>query len=227
MTLIEVVIAIAILAVIGTITFMALASSIQARDVLAERDFVNQSARVAMGRITRDLQLAFLHRDPTTANTYQTMFVGDDGDPQDSLWFTTLSHKRLYRDARECDQTEITYWLEDDPEVSGLHVLMRREAPRIDERPDEDGVIYPMAYKVSRFAVRYLDPRDCEFKAKWNTYDAEFADTLPRAAQVALVLMGPDPEDEDEEMEYTFATTVLLEYGGKVTCNLFGDTEQE
>lgn len=226
MTLIEVVVALAILAVIGAMALGALASTLAARDALEANDHVQQSARVALGRITRDIELAWLHRDATTVNTYRTLFVGKDADPTDRMWFTTLNHHRLYRDARESDQTEVTIWLEDDPNDDDLYVLMHREAPRIDHEPDKQGVIYPLAYGVKRFTVRYLDGKSCEFLDEWDSTGPDQADRLPRAVQLVLTLMGPDPDDEDEKVEHSFATTILLRYGGKARCDLFGDDEQ-
>lgn len=229
MTLIEVVVSLGILALMGAITWTSLAGTLKARDILEANDEVQQSARVAMAKISRDIELAFLHRDDSTVNTYRTLFVGEDGDSRDTLWFTTLNHQRLYRDARECDQTEVTYWTEPDPEPDhdGLFVLLQREAPRIDQEPDKDGRIYPLAYGVQEFAVRYLDGKTCEWKDEWNTASVDHKDQLPRAVQVMLKIMGPDPDDDEKRVPHTFATTILTEYGGKARCVVVGGEQQE
>lgn len=210
-SLLEVIIAIAILGLIGVLTFTTIASAFQARDMLEQEDEVNQSARVALDRIRRDIQLAFLTGNTQAVSTYHTLLVAKNEDP-DTVWLTTLSHQRLYRDSRECDQTEVTMWTEQDPNNRGYLVLLHREAPRIDNEPEKDGLIYPLAYKVKTFNLRWLDGDSKEWKDEWDTTGVDQANRLPRAAQVVLGLMAPDPDNEGKEIERTFATTGLLQY---------------
>ena len=215
-TLLEVVVALAILALIAGLTFTTIASALNTRDMLEADDVVNQSARVAMARIRRDISLAYLTASTSAVNTYKTIFVGQNSDP-DRMWFATLAHQRLYRGARESDQSEITYWTESDPAGGNAKVLLRRESPRIDNEPERDGVIAPLAYGVASFEVRYLDSQSNEWKDEWDTTGVDTANRLPRAAQVALTLHAPDPEDEERTVERTFLTTVLLEFGPRLT----------
>lgn len=224
-TLLEVVVALAILALIATLTFSTVASALRTRDLLEADDAVNQSARIALSRIRRDLALAYLTTNTSAVNTYRTIFVGQNGDP-DRAWFASLAHQRLYRGARESDQAEITYWTEDDPDTRGALVLLRREAPRIDQEPERDGVIAPLAYDVTRFEIRYLDPRSNEWKDEWDTTGVDQANRLPRAAQVTLSLLAPDPEDDEKTVERSFLTTVMLEFGPRLTRSSTADDEE-
>ncbi len=227
MTLIEVMVAILILALIATLTGMTIAGSLKARDALSYNDDMQQSARVALNKISRELQLAYLSYNRSTPNTYRTVFVAKDTDPVDSIWFATLAHQRLYRNSAECDQAEVTIWAEDDPYLDGHYVLMHRESPRIDHEPGKDGTIYPLAYGVRQFIVRYLNPTTCLWQEEWDSVNGEEIDTLPRAAQIVLILSSIDPDEEDELREHTFATTVVLEYGRKVQCDVFEGEDQE
>jgi len=220
MTLIEVVIAIAIMGMIASMTWVAVNGSIQAREVLGDMDNVQRGARITLGRITRELQLAYMTPNTTAVNTYQTVFVGVDNDPIDQLWFATLSHQRLYRGSREADQAEVTLWGEDDPDGK-YQVLLHRESPRIDNLPDKDGVILPLAYDVASMDLKYLDGQTGEWMDEWDSLGVEFAGRLPRAVRVALVLMGPDPEDDEEMVEYPYATTIILQYADPINRSLF------
>jgi hypothetical protein len=181
--------------------------------VLERRDQTVQQARIAMDRLRRDLTLAYLTKNVGAVNTYRTIFVGQDNGADDRAWFASLSHLRLYKDARECDQTEITYWTEPDPNAEDARVLLRREGPRIDHEPEKDGVIQPLAYNVRAFDIRYLDSTTNEWKESWDTTGADTPNRLPRAALVTLTLLAPDPEDEERMREESFVTTVLLAYG--------------
>ena len=233
LTLMEVMVSLALLAGIGTVVYSALGMSFIARDAYAADDAVQTAGQAAMSRIARELQLAWLTDNFMAINTYRTVFIGEDSDPVDKIWFSSLSHHRIYRDARECDQTEITLWAEDDPTEQGDYVLLHREAPRVDQEPDEDGEILPLAYGVKRLDFKYLDPSTNEWVNEWNSVEGGAPGTigtggvvagsagsgsgsLPRAVRVILVLEGPDPEQPDKTREVPFVTTVMLEYANLI-----------
>lgn len=141
-TLLEVVVAVGIMGVVAVLTFATLANAFALRDILEEEDAINTSARVALDKIAKDLQLAYLTKNTSAVETYYTLFVLRDENP-DVLWFATLAHQRLYRDSRESDQAEVTIWTEDDPEMKNAYALMHRESAFIDGEPDEDGWVLP------------------------------------------------------------------------------------
>lgn len=218
-SLLEVVVALGIMGMIGLITFETIASALDTRDVLEEEDASNQSARVALDRLRRDLRVAYLTTNTSAVNTYRTQFIGKNDSP-DSLWFTTLSHHRLFRESRECDQTEVTYWTEDDPTMRGAKVLLRREAPRIDEEPEKGGLIAPLAYNLKSVEFRYINPVTNEWLEDWDSTGADQANKLPRAVQIALVFLVADPEDPEKLVERPYATTVMLFYADKLTTKV-------
>lgn len=211
MTLIEIVISTGIVVMIGAVGWSSVSSAIEMDEALQAGDNVSRSVRVSMSKLRRELQLAYLTPNRNLPDTYQTVFVGEGGDPS-QLWFTSLSHQRLYRDSRESDQTELSLWVEDGPrEVTKGGILYHREAERIDQYPDEGGAVYPLAYNVKEFGLRYLDSRTGEWVDEWDTRSADTPYVLPRAVQVGLVLLGTDPEDLDRSVDVPFVTTILLE----------------
>lgn len=223
MTLLEIMVAISVLALIGMLTFATVANALDARDWLEADDEANQSARIAMERIQRDLELAWLTPNVQAVNTFRTLFIAKNDDP-DRIWFTTLSHRRKHPNARESDQTEVTYWTEDDPTIDDALVLLRREAPRIDQEPEKDGAILPLAYGLKSFNLRYLDPTTNTWKDEWDTTGIETPYRLPRAARIVLEMLAPDPEDPQRLVTRMYANTVLLAYGPKVTQQSLGGT---
>ena len=102
---------------------------------------------------------------------------------------------------------------------------MHREAPRIDHEPDKGGVIYPLAYGVTQFTTRWLNHKTCEWQDEWDSTDSETSEQLPRAAQIMLAVLGPDPEDPDNEelVERVYVTTVILQYGKRVRCDVYNN----
>lgn len=216
-TLVEVVVALAILSVIGLLSWGAVNGALQARDYLESSDEVDRSARLALGRITRELSLAFLTSNTGAVATYKTVFIGKDSEGGDQLWFSTMAHHRSIRDAREGDQAEVTLWTEPDPNgEGGEYALLHRESGRIDEEPDKQGVVLPLATGVARFDLRYLDGQTSEWRDEWDTTGPDTPNRLPRAVQIVLVLTGPDPDDDERTVEHPYLTTVLLERGQRL-----------
>lgn len=226
MSLMEVMIAISILAVMALFTTQAITSAVKTRDLLAEKDETTRAARVALGQIRRQLQVSFLSQTPTAVATYYTLFVLEDESP-DVLTFTSLSHQRLYRDTRESDQTEISIWAERaNAEQGEGYVLLQRESQRIDEEPDKDGIIYPLAYNVRSFDVRLMDPRTNEWLDEWDTRGVDQSNRLPRAAQISLVLIAPDPKNSGRTVDVPFLTTTMLWFGEPLTQSLLTSGSQ-
>ncbi len=213
-TLIEVVVAMAILAVITVSTWVAFDGVVKMRDTVERTEATTNAARVVLQRATRELSMAFLTRHPSPTQAYGTVFLGTDEGPTDRLLFNTFSHIRLYRNSTEGDTTELTWYTEPDPDNPGLFVLLHREAPRIDGVADQGGVVEVLARRVREFNLRYYD----SFKAgsnndeadedawidEWDTLSLDQERRLPRAVEVNLVLV-----DLDEE-EHAYTTVVLL-----------------
>ncbi len=211
-------VSVAILLVMSTIVYASMRNAIQFQKLLSARDETIRTARAAMSKLTRDFQLSYLTFNTQSATVYQTVFVGLDEDPS-QVFFNSMNHQRMYLDSRECDQTEITVWAEEAPDGHGSgYVLYHREAPRIDELPDEDGRVWPLAYNVRAFHLRYLDPLTGNWTASWDTRKTETFYRYPRAVEIGLVLIAPDPDDETGEatVDVPFLDTVIVEYSERM-----------
>ncbi len=225
-TLIEVVVALGVLVVMAGLAWETLGGALALRNYFEEEQQIERAGQVAMNRISRELSLAFLTENVTAVNTYQTVFVGRDNDDEDEIFFATKSHRRTMYGSRESDQTEITIWLEEDPENPGQSILLHREAQRIDNEPDRDGAILPLARAVSRFDLRYLDPTTNEWLEEWDTQGTTTPNRLPRAMQVVLVIAGPHPEDEDETLDRIHVRTVIIEMADEIDQSAFAGNGQ-
>lgn len=212
MTMMEAIVAIAMVLVLATVGWSSVQGAIELGDALALDDETSRAARVALGRLRRDLQVAYLTEHVMAANTYRTEFVGADRDP-DMLWFTTFNNQRLYRDSRESDQAEVTVWVDRAPrDRRPGGVLLYRVAPRVDQFPDEGGRVLPLAYHVDTFDLHYMDGRIGEWTDRWDSRNADHFRRLPRAVRIGLVLLSPDPMDpERRSVDKPFMTTVILD----------------
>jgi len=219
----ETMISIVIMVIMGGIVAESLRNSAEFNQVLSARDATARTARTAMSRIKRDLQLAYLTPNNTIVDRYQTVFVGEDNSP-DSLFFATLNHQRMYLNTRESDQAEITLWTEPSPkEVGRGNVLYLRESTRIDQYPDEQGKVLPLAYNVRSFELKYLNQANNEWQDEWDTRSADTPYYLPRAVQIGLVLIAASTDDEDDTEDVPFLTTVQIEYAPRLPQSGGGD----
>ncbi|MBX2796247.1 MAG: GspJ family type II secretion system protein [Myxococcales bacterium] len=216
LTLVEAMVAIAILLVMSLVVAESLRNSIEFHNLLSNRDGTVRTARVVLSKLKRDLQLSYLSPNRTQPQRFLTVFVGLDEEP-DKLYFATLNHQRLYLNSREADLAEVTVWAESSKEGPG-YTLYHREAPRIDGEPDEQGVVWPLARNVRSFSLRFLDQQSGEWREEWDSRGADTPYRLPRAVEIALVLIAPDPEDPTGErtVDVPFLTTVVVEYAPRM-----------
>ena len=203
-SLLEVVVAIVILSFITLASWYSFDGIARMKEISEMNEEVSNSARVAMQRIGREVRMSFLTLNPSPTSAYLTAFWGEDQQAMDRLTFNTFSHTRLYRESKEADSTEITYFLAPDPDAPGLYLLLHREAPRIDGKPDEGGVVEVLARRVAGFNLRYYDNVKQEWADVWDSTSAENQLRMPRAIEVAISLVDP------EGVEHPYVTTFLL-----------------
>lgn len=204
-TLIEIMVALAVMAVMASLVYGAFDAMGRTRKGVDEASDRYQQGRNALSRISREVQSAFLslHRplENPGLQVSQTLFKGQDH----RVDFTSFSHRRLGFSSRESDQNELSYFLATNKET-GATDLARREAIVIDLKPDEGGVIQTLAEDVVSFDLSYLDPQLNEWVSSWDSSQptGQF-ERLPKQVKVDLVLAhqsGGSP--------YRFSTKVAV-----------------
>jgi general secretion pathway protein J len=118
-TLMEIALAVSIVAVMGTLTWGSLSQSFDAYETVKDIDQRYHNVRVAMNRMSREIAMAFLTqpgRDFGKEQMWKTAFVGKSGSDFAELQFTSFAHEVLREDAKESDQCEIGYTVERDEE---------------------------------------------------------------------------------------------------------------
>ncbi|WP_437937850.1 type II secretion system protein GspJ [Sorangium sp. So ce341] len=216
-TLLEVIVSVAILAIIGTLIYGAFDGMSRSRAGISRISDRYHQGRGAIARISRELQAAFLSRhQPADKNIVVrlTAFTGEDSSPADRVDFTAFAHRRLLRNAHESDQCEIGYFGSRDPERDKLD-LVRREAKFIDLEPTRGGVVNVLAEDIESFDVRYLDPITGEWVDSWDsTQPAAQFERLPSQVWVTLVLNGgPGGEPIKFETKVPIAMQVPIAFG--------------
>jgi general secretion pathway protein J len=209
MTMIEVVVAVAILAMVGVLIHGVVDSLSRGKKGEGQRAERVHQGRQAMQRIVHDLSTAYLsmHVPSTTALvTGKTVFVGSNGSQFDRLEFTCFGHRRTERDSHESDQAEIGYSVVADPDVPEKMDLVRREQTPIDIDPLKGGTVNEVAEDVQEFDVRYLDPMTGQWVESWDTSQITGQpNRLPLEVRVKLVLKGVGNGDP-----YEYTTKIFI-----------------
>ena len=219
-TLIETMVALGIMVLIASLAWSTMAGTAQMREYLTTEDEITRAGQTAIDRLSRELSLAYLTEHTAAVNTYRTVFIGRDDGDADTIWFASRAHRRAYRGARESDASELTIFTEKDPQVPSLLALLHRESPRVDHEPARSGAVLPLATGVTRFDLRYLEGKSGDWLDEWDSTSVDHLNRLPRAIQIVLTLMGPDPDDEDDLVGHTWVRTVLVESAEPLTRSL-------
>ncbi len=193
MTLIEVMIAMTIFAAVGALVYGGFAQTSHAKTKLERQLNRYHELSSALERMVRELSMAYVsvHYNPLSSlQAMRTAFVGKDSGFGDRIDFTSVSHTRIYRDARESDQNEISYFVTDHPTGEGK-VLARRMSPRIDEKPQEGGRVEVMLEDVLEFELEYLDAVNWEWQSNWDTTTGTGqVNRLPAQVRIKLTVPG-------------------------------------
>ena len=172
MTLIEVMIAVAIVTVVASLVYSGLVQTIKNKERVEAETDRSQEVTTVMSRMARELQSAYVSAQINPIPTLQAMktcFVGSDSSGNDRLDFTSFSHQRLYRDAKESDQNELSYFIARDPNDNSKKVLARREQNRVDDDAQKGGEIHVALENVDELDFEYLDPITIDWVKSWDT----------------------------------------------------------
>jgi general secretion pathway protein J len=209
MTLIEVMVAVGVLAMVAVLIHGVIGSLSRGRKGEALRAERAHQGREAMLRIVRDLSGAYLsaHVPGVPALvTARTAFVGKSSTPFDRLDFTAFAHLRTERDSHESDQAEVGYFVVKDPEATDKMDLVRREQTPIDYEPLKGGIINVVAEDVEKFDVRFLDPQTSQWVETWDTMQVSGQpNRMPLEVSITLVLKGVG-----DGPSYSYSTKVFL-----------------
>ncbi|MEP7051409.1 MAG: prepilin-type N-terminal cleavage/methylation domain-containing protein [Pseudomonadota bacterium] len=198
-TLVELLVAIVILSLISVLIYSAFSSMKRSREGIQRVEDRYREGRLAMARMTRELQSAFISLH-TPLNTQllveKTAFVGTTGMPADRVDFDSFSNRRLDRNSHVSDQCELSYFGSANPEQSGVTDLARRVSTTLDLEPRKGGRVEVLATDIDLFDLQYLDPLTGSWVDTWDTTQTLTGQParLPLQVRIVLVLNGGSRE---------------------------------
>lgn len=186
-TLIEIVIAISILAIIMMVTYSSLDQIIRTKYALDDSREMKAVVNSVLVRMTRELQLAksglplLPQRDKIGQfNKPNLNLLGENlklpnREEGDSITFIASQGGQYLPDGlTHSGDVQITYRVEEDPEQEGqqnrTYYLVREEVPylRSAEEAYKDSMIFPMTRKLVGLKFRYYDSRTNKWVSSWG-----------------------------------------------------------
>lgn len=201
-TLIEVTLAIAILALVMALAYQVLNTNLTAADRIERVLRRAEVGPAVLHALEQDLR-SVLRVEGNAKATFVGKH-GPDGSDGDQVDFVSTRDGFDSERQKVCDFCETGFRVErnaDGPDL-GFYTLYRRFDPFIDSEPLRGGTLIPIYARVKRFALRYYDGTD--WVGEW---DDKQASAYPKAVEVTLEI-GYDDGDE-ANTELTRFTTVV------------------
>jgi len=216
-TLVELVISVALLAVIFSILYSALSQIIESKRLLDDRRDSTAIAAAIVGRMTKEFQLAYggtkLLPLPSDAQkifpprvSLQGLSEGDEQLSRASITFLALEGGQYLPDGgTHSGLVQITYRVEKDPEAreKGIFYLIRDEFPytRPTEKAHKSLMTFPITNRLVSFKIRYFSEEDDAWFDGWGE-DNHLG--LPQLIKFEVTIRSPLGRED------TFTTTVAL-----------------
>ncbi len=211
LTLLEVMLAIAILAVMMTLAWTTISNTSDAKKTFEAYEERNHELRMALGRIVRDFEHAYLSQnEDRNAAHPRTMFIAKSSLRLPEVRFSTLDHRVLWADANESEQTVISYVPHDDREHPGVVDWIRREQRRMsNEPPEEEPADYDvLVHDIVAAKLEFWNWKNNDWQDTWDTTQADGQKGwLPSRVRITITVKGPD----DKEVKLTTQARIWMQ----------------
>ena len=196
MTLMEIMIAIAILAIMMSLAWKTIANTSDSKKVFERYEERNHELRMALGRIVTDFESAYISRNEDPAASHpRTMFIAKSGSKIPQISFSTMGHRVLWSDANESEQTVITYLAHDSREHPGETDLVREERRRpSNQPPEEEPAEYDVLCRnIGKLELKFWNWKNLEWQDTWDTTQSDGQrGWLPTRVRITLTVKGQD-----------------------------------
>ena len=208
-TLMEVMIAATIVALMGGLIYGSFGPMLRAKEVIEQESEHYRATQVALTRMSREISMAFFSNDfdhtrYRDKSDMPTFFTGD----RDQLQFTSFAHQRRYKDAKESDQEILDYHMGRDPDAeldgNDHEVLLRREKVILDEDWAHGGSEQVLSDDVKKIQFEYYDDQKHEWEEEWDTRRER--DRLPERVRITLT----STDETGKEVNYSTEARIYM-----------------
>ncbi len=192
-SLLEVLIAASLMAIIGALLLTSLSSSMDAKEAVENTSDRYHLVRQAMGRMVKEISMAYLskHRDAPELRQ-RTGFKGEE----QRIDFTAFGAVSRKQDAKKSDQRELTYFIGVDPETQES-ALMRREQVGPDLELDEGGRTQVLLTGCKELEFAFWDSTKEDWTDVWDAENAATLDRLPQRVRIRFTAQMENERDQE------------------------------
>ena len=191
-TLLEVMLALALLAFVTALLWGTFAQTARVKERIEKTQDRTHTLRVALMRMTREIEMAFVSASEAIGvQDRRTMFSGTAHSDFDELRFSWFGHQRLRMDAAEGDTALVSYFSQPDPDDATVTNIMRRETRRLEAKDPKliTGETYMLCPDVSRLKFAYYDYKQKDWREEWDTTTADGQQYLPTQVRISLTVL--------------------------------------
>ena len=213
-TLLEILIAMAIFAIVLSMLYTAYTGTFRNMDETETQADIYQMARIALERIAEDLESAYIPPlavgPETEGKTPQPApFVGEDAQISDRSADTLLffSRAHLVFDDEEVDTTvaRISYDVRQSAVGEEVFILYRSDTPGFEEGPEQGTGGLILCDNLHAVNFTYYDDKGRGYD-RWDSTSEEFKDKLPVMVSIVLEFVN----DRNPEAPFKFVSGVVL-----------------
>lgn len=203
LTLLEVMIAIAVLVIMMTLAWQTIGNTSEARKKFERYEQRNHELRMAMNRIVADFEHAYLSKNEDQTATYpRTMLVAKASSKFPEIRFSTLAHRVLWADANESEQTIVSYISKPNAENPNQVDWIRREQRRpSNEPPDDLAAEYDViVHDIESAKLEFWNWKNLDWQDTWDTTQSDGQKgTLP--SRVRITIVTKDEKDNEYKLQ--------------------------
>ncbi len=207
-TMLEILIAMFILATVTAIIFGAYASTFRIIGAAETQADLYQMGRMTMERLREDLEGALLSQTPDTFAAFLAKDETMDGRDADTLSLISAEHLSLDDSDTYAGLSYISFYLAEnsdkDSDATGF-VLYRADTPLHETLPEENTGGLVLCESIHTINLTYYDAEGDEYD-RWDSSDDFFPNTLPARVSIRLQLI----DSSDPETPLQFETAVAL-----------------
>lgn len=213
-TLLEILIAMCIFAIVLSILYTAYTGTFRNIDETESQANVYQMARVTLERMGEDLQSTYLsHRasdpdseeEPLQPNVFRGEATEIDARSADTLRFFSRAHLVFDEENTATGVARIAYEVRQSEVDEQSLVLYRSDTPRFEKGPEEEGGGLVLCDGIQALNLTYYDDKERAYDS-WDSTDEEFEGKLPVRVSILLELVN----QENPEAPLKFMTGVAL-----------------
>ena len=181
-SLIEILVAASLLAIVGGMLVQSLSSSLDAKEAVEGTSNRYHLVRSAVSRMVDEISQAYLSAHVASAEARSE---------------TAFGYVPRVADEKKGDSRQLAYYLDTDPKTQ-TQSLLRREQANLDDNFEEGGRALVLLSDVRELTLEYWDATKEEWLDKWDAQgsDPNQASKLPQRVRLKITAVMGDGEQQ-------------------------------